>query len=130
MPEAFVYNTEPPSRAVLTFSLLDEDRALDYFFQIQSAFYSQGLDITQKETLIHLAEGFDIDEGRFARLFDSVELHAVTAGHFQRARQIGVTGFPTLIWQDGENLELVCRGYVPFEKLVEKLEANIKSRNA
>jgi putative protein-disulfide isomerase len=118
LPEGFIYDTEPPSRAVLSFAKLQPENTLAYFSAIQSAFYTQGRDVTQPEMLTKLAEGFSIDPAAFQALFISDELRALTLEHFQRSRQAGVQGFPTVIWQHNKQIETLCRGYRPWEDMV------------
>lgn len=119
MPEGFVYDTEPASRAVLSFDKLKPGDSLAYFSAIQSAFYTQGLNVTQTDILSNLAEGFDVEPKEFLTLFSSEELRSLTWEHFKRSRQAGVQGFPTLIWQHGKEVETLSRGYLPWENVTE-----------
>ncbi len=115
MPEGFIYDTEPPSRAVLSFAKQQPDKTLAYFSAIQSAFYTEGLDVTQEAVLTELTSPFTIDPQVFQNHFAAEELRALTWEHFKRSRQANVQGFPTLIWQQGETIETLCRGYLPWE---------------
>ena len=127
MPEGFVYDTEPASRAVLAFGKLQSENTLDYFSAVQSAFYAEGRDVTQLEVLSGLATGFEVDETVFRSLFESDELRAMTQQHFRRSRQAGVRGFPTVIWQNGETVELLNNGFVPYEMLAESIDEKLKT---
>ena len=44
LPEGFVYDTEPPSRAVVTMGELQPDAVFPFFKSLQQAFYAQGRD--------------------------------------------------------------------------------------
>lgn len=125
MPDGFIYDTEPASRAVLTFGKLQPHDTLAYFTAIQSAFYTQGLDVTQSNVLRELATHFSVDPNAFQDLFSSDEMRALTHEHFQRSRQAGVQGFPTLIWQRGTNIETLARGYMPWEKIAELINLHL-----
>jgi len=125
MPQGFVYDTEPASRAVLSFSKLQPAHTLEYFSAIQSAFYTQGLNVTREDVLVEIATHFSIDPKAFQTLFASDELQALTQEHFKRSRQAGVQGFPSLIWQQGKEIETLSRGYLPWEKIVELLNQRI-----
>ena len=117
MPEGFIYNTKPPSRAVLSFDKLQPENTLNYFSGIQSAFYTEGLDVTQENILTELTQQYGVDTEAFHTLFASNELRELTWEHFKRSRQAGVQGFPTLIWQQEEMTETLCRGYLPWETI-------------
>jgi putative protein-disulfide isomerase len=130
MPEGFVYNTEPASRAVLSFGKLQPHNTLDYFSAIQSAFYTQGHDVTQPKVLTELAEQYSVDSQEFQTLFDSDEYRALTLEHFKRSRQAGVQGFPTLIWQQGKQTETLCRGYRSWEDIQSMIDQRLAKLNA
>jgi putative protein-disulfide isomerase len=125
MPEGFVYDTEPSSRAVLCFAKLQPENTFSYFSAIQSAFYTQGLDVTQEAVLSKLASDFSIDPAAFQALFTSDELRTLTLEHFKRSRQAGVQGFPTLIWQQGDNIETLSRGYRPWKHIADMLNQRL-----
>lgn len=125
MPKGFIYDTEPPSRAVLSFAKLQPENTLAYFASIQSAFYTQGLDVTKEAVLTQLASNFSIDPLAFQTLFTSDELRSETLEHFTRSRQAGVQGFPTLIWQNGKQIETLCRGYRPWEDIATLLNQRV-----
>ncbi len=117
MPPGFIYDTEPPSRAVLAFAELDADETLAYFTAIQSAFYTEGRDVTQTDVLAELAVAFPVDRDRFIELFTSQELRERTGRHFLRARRAGIRGFPSMVWQVGDIIELLAGGYISYEEL-------------
>lgn len=125
MPEGFIYDTEPPSRAVLSFAKLQPENTFDYFSAIQSAFYTQGLNVTREDVLTKLTDDFSIDPLAFQTLFTSDELRTLTLEHFKRSRQAGVQGFPTLIWQQEKQIETLCRGYRPWEDLAEMINQRL-----
>lgn len=121
LPEGFIYDTEPPSRAVVVMGELNSAALFPYFKTLQTAFYAQGRDVTRPEVLLELTAGYHIDESQFQRLYDSDEIKSKTLAHFQRARHFGVRGFPTLILQEPAGYHLVTRGYRDFESLQPEL---------
>ena len=122
MPEGFVYDTEPASRAVLTFARFQPSRTFDFFSRIQEKFYAEGVDVTQPEALSDIAVLFGLNEPEFLDLFESEEMKEATQKHFARTRNAGVRGFPTLVWQYGNDVELLTAGYLPYEPLARKID--------
>ncbi|MDX5151617.1 MAG: DsbA family protein [Acidiferrobacterales bacterium] len=122
MPEGFIYDTEPACRAVLTFARLQPARTFEFFSEIQSAFYAGGKDVTQPGVLSGIAIGFGVDETEFLERFQSSEMKEATQKHFTRTREAGIRGFPTLIWQYGDEVDLLSAGYSPYEPLARKLD--------
>ena len=125
LPQGFIYDTEPASRAVLTFGQLQPNDTLAYFSAIQSAFYTQGLDVTQEEVLVEIASQFPINRQAFKTLFASDELQTLTQEHFLRSQQVGIHGFPSLVLQLGNKLEILSRGYRPWEDIAARLNSHL-----
>ena len=123
MPDGFVYDTEPPSRAVIVVSELNPREIFPYFKSLQEAFYVHQKDITQAETLAALASEGGIDAGSFLDRFHSEAARKKTQSHFQISRQAGVRGFPTAILQNEKSGKLLTSGYRPFEELRPVMDA-------
>jgi putative protein-disulfide isomerase len=125
MPEGFIYDTEPPCRAVLAFARLRPSLIFEFFSQVQSAFYTQGKDVTRADVLVNIAASFGSEEKEFLDLFQSDEMRNATQKHFTRTRRAGVRGFPTLVFQHAYDVELLTAGYMPYESLVLKLDESL-----
>ena len=123
LPEGFIYDTEPASRAAVSIPELEPTVTFPYFLRLQQAFYLQQRDITQTDVLADIAEEIGINRQQFLNQFASQEMHDKTQRNFAMSRQFGVRGFPTLILQDKGSLVLLCSGYTGFEQLESKLVA-------
>ena len=116
--DGFVYDTEPACRAVCLVRKLSPGLSFDYLERVQRAFYAEGADVTDADILAALA--FDIagiDPDDFRAAFHDVGIVYETAGDFHAARQLGVSGYPTVILQTGNDLVLLTQGYQPFDAL-------------
>ncbi len=125
MPEGFVYDTEPASRAVLSIGKLKPTDTLAYFSAIQSAFYTQGQDVAQSDVLSNLAKPFGIEKKPFLEIFSSDELRSLTQEHFKRSRQAGVQGFPSLIWQHDKQIDTLSRGFLAWKNIAELIHQRL-----
>jgi putative protein-disulfide isomerase len=123
MPEGFVYDTEPPSRAVVAVAEINPDATFPYFKSVQAAFYVHRQNVTQAQTLATLAESHHIPALQFLERFHAAEVKAKTRMHFQQTQQAGVRGFPTVLLQDASGPTLLTHGYRPFEELRPVIEA-------
>ncbi len=123
MPDGFIYDTEPPSRAVVTVGALNSDAVLAYFKSIQAAFYAEQKDVTREDVLLELLSEFDVDKDQFQSLFQSEEMRSRTLAHFQRTRKTGIKGFPTVILQKDNEYSLLTHGYQPYEALEPQIAA-------
>jgi putative protein-disulfide isomerase len=117
MPEGFIYDTEPPARAVLTTSRIKPGIGFDFFRAVQQAFYLDQIDVTQTDQLAGLVSEFGIELPAFIKLFESREMRAQTQQHFIQTRQFGVRGFPTLLVGSEEHHTLFTSGYRPFKEI-------------
>jgi len=128
LPEGFVYDTEPASRAVVAVGGIEPSLIFPLFKAIQSAFYAEGRDVTQAAVLTELASGLGVDAAEFLNAFDSDAARAKTQAHFRQARQAGVRGFPTLIVQQGEQLQPISNGCLPLETVREAIDRCLQAK--
>ena len=117
MPEGFIYDTEPASRAVVTVAQLNPDKIFSYFQSVQSAFYVDLIDVTKVDNLAELASQQGFTPEQFLAHFNSEAVKQKTQQHFQGTRQAGVTGFPSLVLQNGSDFQFIAKGYRPFDEL-------------
>jgi putative protein-disulfide isomerase len=125
LPDGFVYDTEPASRAVVTVGGLDPTLIFALFKAIQTAFYAEGRDVTQPAVLVELATGLGVDADVFLQAFDSDEARSKTLAHFRQARQAGVRGFPALILQQDSQLHPIANGCQPLDTVREAIERHL-----
>jgi len=62
MPNGFIYDTEPPARAILTAGRIDPAQGFEVFRTIQHAFYVEQVNVTQAAQLAQLISKFGIQE--------------------------------------------------------------------
>ena len=123
LPDGFVYDTEPASRAVAAVGGIDPALIFPLFKAIQHAFYAEGRDVTQAGILADLAAALGADRQGFRQAFDSEAARARTQAHFRQARQAGVRGFPALILQQDTQLHSVSTGCQPLDAVRAALDA-------
>ena len=120
--EGFVLDTAPACRAAVTMRRLKPEATLDYYESIHHAFYVENKDTTKAETFGALANAAGVDGDTFVAAFQSPEAIADTQQDFNVSRQLGITGFPTVVLKDDERLALLTAGYRPFEALQPAIE--------
>ncbi len=118
----FVYDTEPPCRAVVTAREMDAARAFDLMKAIQAAFYRDGRDVTQAPELGALARVCGYEREAFLARFESDAMVERTRNDFATAQQLGVSGFPTLALEHAGQLYLVTSGYTSADVLAQRLD--------
>lgn len=128
--DGWVYDTETADIAVVTMREHNEKQLLPFFFRLQQAFYAEGVDITDRSEYEPLVEAFDVDVDGFMRDLYSPALKQRTWEDFAEARRLGVSGFPTLLLDDGDRALVASPGYVPGEQLIPALRGWIQEQHA
>lgn len=122
----FVYDTEPPARAVVTMRKLAPEKAFDFFKAIQHAFYAENKNTGDIQTYLDLLpEG--VDPVDFRTYFESDEARQETAGDYSASRSLGVSGFPAVLVMEGQQVTPVSYGYTTAKDLIKRIERAIKS---
>ncbi len=115
---SFIYDTEPSSRAMLVVRQLAPDREFVFLKTVQEAFYVKNQDVTHTEILADLASIQGIDRDWFLKGFNDSAIKQSVWQAFDQARQLGVSGFPALLGQNGTDYVRFTQGYQPTEVLV------------
>lgn len=125
--DGFVYDTEPACRAVCVVRAIARPLVLDYFEAVQRAFYAENRDVTDAGVLREIARKTGVDHVAFEERFADVASAYETAGDFHAARQLGVTGYPTVILRKDKDYALLTAGYQDWETLEGPLEGWLES---
>ncbi len=123
LPDGFIYDTEPPCRAVVTVEELNSEAKFAYFKSVQAAFYAEQQDVTQPDVLAALADQHGVDSERFLKHFDAESVKQKTMTHFSQTHRAGIRGFPTAALQNDSGFTLLTHGYAPLEELTPKIDA-------
>lgn len=121
-PGTYVSDSEKPGMAMTLFKALLPGRAVEFAGTLQTALYHDGIDLNVDAVYGPLVEPYDIDPDEFvAHVSDSV-IKEQTWAEFNLVSQYGINGFPSVIVDNGNQLFLVARGYLPYDAL----ESNVK----
>lgn len=126
---SFIYDTEPPSRAVLVVRKLNPEKEFAFFKAVQTAFYADNKNTHLVDTYMELAEQMDIDPTAFKTAFESEEMKDAVRRDFEWAAEMGVRGFPTLLLQIGEKYHLIANGYRKAEQVEMVIKEQIKQNH-
>jgi putative protein-disulfide isomerase len=120
-----VYDTEPPSRAVVVMRELAPAHELAFFKDIQTAFYFGNKNMGNVETYLELAKKYKVNSTKFKTLFESAKMKNAVRADFEKAAAMGVRGFPTVVLKKGEEYILISNGYLAGERVAKMVEANL-----
>lgn len=120
----FIYDTEPACRACVSVRGIKPEATLNYLELLHRSFYANNQDITDTSVLASLAVSLGVQSEHFTKVFHSDQARAATFDDFQVARNLGATGFPTIVAVDksadpdeDSQYAYLSVGYRPFEAL-------------
>jgi putative protein-disulfide isomerase len=120
----FVYDTEPPSRAVVVLRRRGMATGLAALQRIHRAFYAENRDVTDTDMLAALAAELGVDATTFRDEFGSDAAVEETRSDFAIGQSAGIRGFPTLIAGEGDDnrYALVTHGFQPGARILPAVE--------
>lgn len=113
----------PGALAMAAFRTYQPDNTLAFAKRMQEAFYQEGLPPAQAATYGHCAEDFGMNASDFMKLMVDKERLDFVQKEFEIVKQWGITGFPTVVYQEKDKAYLLARGYQSLEGLEENLKA-------
>jgi len=126
MGPTFTYDTEPASRATVVTRKLAPGQEWPFLKSAQEAFYVQNADVTKAQVLENLVVKLGMDASQFRQTFQDPQTRPVVWEEFDQARQLGVSGFPTLLGRQGQSVATLMHGYQDFETLTPLIEQFIQ----
>jgi putative protein-disulfide isomerase len=118
----FVYDTEPPSRAVRVADALHPGMAFPFFQAIQEAFYVRNADTNLLQTYLALCPRFGFDLEAFEAMYNSSGMLAATQEDFRLSTSLGIRSFPTVLVRMENECHMIAMGYSTFEDLKQEID--------
>ena len=121
--ENFNYDTEPACRAIVTAKNWPSVDLLSFFEAIQRKFYVDSEDPNEPVFYKDICEKFGVNFDDFKSDFLSSEAKNKTNEEFMLNRQWGIRGYPAVLVQSNNQLNLIANGFSTFEEMKERVEA-------
>jgi len=121
-------SSEKPAIALCVFKDYYPELAIPFAADLQHALHEEGRDLTDDEAYRHLLEKYGIPDGEFYEKLHSPVYKAKAYEEFELVKQLGITGFPTLLLQVSESrMYLLSRGYTDYETFRGALERALEA---
>lgn len=121
--DGFVYDTEPPSRALAVVRARFPGLTTAFLGRLQERFYALGQDITEVSILRDASGEFGIAPEVFDPALMDPTIAAEVAAEWQQTAQLGVSGYPTLLALQEGKPQVVTIGWRPAEEVVPAVQA-------
>ncbi len=114
----YFYDTEPAARASVTVKLLKDDATMQhYIHELQQAVFVEGLNPNDPIVLASIAEACGIPQDIFLNEYHSDSTLETTRDEYAMARQLGIQGFPALLYAHDQKGYKIASGYASFSDL-------------
>lgn len=118
-----ISNSEPSCRAIQVFQKMHPERAIAFAHAVQDKIFKEGKSWNEETTFRELAIEFGIDAESFIRAWNSEEAKYETLQEFQWTQAAGITGFPCVVVQRGDNYFMAAQGFTSYEQLDSTINA-------
>lgn len=98
---------------------------LEQLFMLEDLFYGEGENLFAEATLQKIATKWNLDPKKFERALDQPAALQATEANLQKAAQImgEVTSYPSLFLYHNYRVQVVSKGYVPYETAASRLQS-------
>ncbi len=115
-----LYSSYPPSIAFKAAQLQDLEKAELFLRRIKEMVFLEKKNIIKWQFLEKAALSAGLDAARLQRDFEG-RAPELFRNDLQQAKQLGVTGFPTMFFSNGSDKKFVIKGFQPYEKFEEAI---------
>ncbi len=120
---SFVMDSEAAARGMAALRQATPQRAAELAGALQRAFFTDGHSLSDPATYHEIALSAGLDADAVVAAFLAPGSHAATEADFRRAARLGVTGFPTLLADDGSRVVPLARGHATADEVDQHLVA-------
>jgi putative protein-disulfide isomerase len=117
------FSSVKPALALATFRHHKLEQSLAFAHALHTAIYYDGIEPNETQHYGRYAASFGLDASAFVAQMLTPQTHAAIQAEFHLTAQLGISGFPTLLLQDGEQLYLLTQGYVQETTLTDRINA-------
>lgn len=114
---SFVMDSEAAARGLIALRQAAPDRAAELAVAMQKAYFHDGLSLSNAKTYRVIADAFGLDSDAIVSAFKN----AVPETDFDRAAQLSVSSFPTLIAVRGNKAFVLARGHATADEIEKRL---------
>lgn len=120
------YDTEPPCRAVVLVKQLAPGKEAAFFKHIQRDFYYHNKDMNLAESYHAALKAVEVSTQEFDKLFDTEKSKEAVKRDFQRARELGVNSFPTILMEIDGKVTAIGKGYTTSTQMIKNIKSVLR----
>ena len=112
----YTFSSIPSGCAIILAKKIASDKVFSFAKAVQKAQFHDGNRLDVIETYLPILEALKIDVDKFSNEWMSSNNQETTIQEFKQAQQYA-SGFPTLLQQEGEEVQVLTSGYFDFESV-------------
>jgi putative protein-disulfide isomerase len=117
------YDTEPACRALAVFKSLQPENTLNYFKELQTAFYFENHDPLDIENYARISTKFGLDPEVFLNIMLSEEGKYLLQKDLEKARDINASSFPSVFLEFRGQMHIITRGIADVKSMSETIHS-------
>jgi len=125
MPADFIYNTRLACLAIKAFSKQLPDQELDYVNALQHFYYTDNINITNRDELVNIARDFTLDVELFTQDLVDKKTAIELEQDFSLCQQLAVNSYPTLMIDKEGAYTLLANGNTQYQEVMRRIEASL-----
>lgn len=123
-------DSQKPAIAMCIFKEWHPGSQVEFAADLQYALHFDGRDLCDDEAYRHLLVKYQIPAEPFYQHLHSEKYKALAREEFQICKKLGVTGFPTVLFQESETkFYMLSRGFTDYTTLKDRFSALLKNRD-
>lgn len=123
---SMVFNSTPPSLAVVAFKKVQPKNQVAFAAAVQKAIYYEGGEPQNIGIYSSLASKYGEDSLAFEDVLKSPPLLMEVQQSYKQSQEAGVNGFPTVIYSKDDYEEVLTRGYCDYNTIQKRLSRHLK----
>ncbi|MFE7835154.1 DsbA family protein [Streptomyces sp. NPDC057474] len=120
---SFVMDSEAAARGVAALRQAAPDRIVELATALQSAFYVDGMSLSDPATYRAVAEAAGLAADGVAEAFAAPASATAANADFERTAALGVNSFPTLLAVQGDRTVAVAVGHASVDEIEQRMAA-------
>lgn len=111
-----------PSMAIEAFKLFEPKHAIQFAALVQQAYFVEGKDLRDDSVYTEILKQFHVDTHAYLNALHSEEIRKATSDGFQFSANLGVTGYPSVVFVWKDKYYMVSRGFTNYDMLKQTIE--------
>lgn len=116
----------PASKLLVAFKSLNGNQSVLFAHELQNALYYEGVHPDDMEGLLDSCNTFGVNKEEILSIAKSEQAVKAMNHDFVLSSKLGVTGFPTVFFLKGNNINVIARGADSYDNVSNRLEELMK----